>query len=83
MQLLKEYFTTIYLRFLFQKFHLIANTQLNAYLVFQTEIQAELFSVKYQPLLLNVIRNRNLTNQQVTRVYTIFVKYITFLYLKM
>lgn len=62
---IQEYFTTFYLKFLFQKFHFTANTQLGAHLVFQTEIQAELFSVKYQPLFLNVIYNIHLTNQQI------------------
>lgn len=73
------YFTTIYLKLLFQKFHLIANTQLGAHLICHTEIQAELFSVKYQPLLLTVVWNINLTNQQITRLYNIFVIYHIFI----
>lgn len=67
MQLLQHYRVfDDYLKFLFQKFNLIANTQLGACPIFQTEIQAELFSVKYQPLSLNVC-NINLTHQQISR----------------
>ena len=68
-----------YLKFLFQKFHLIVNTQLGVHRIFQTEREAELFSVKCQPLSLNVTCNINLTNQQITRVCTTFVRHHIFI----